>query len=319
MVTARRYQADDAAQWDAFVQASRNGTFLLKRPFMDYHSDRFDDHSMIFEDKGNIVAVLPANERADKRLIESHGGLTYGGLITSPTITQDVAFSLFDVMQKTYREAGFQRLLYKTIPQMYARGPTNEDLYVLHRLGAPIVRRDVTTVIDLAQPGPMQQRRKRAIKKAGNLGETHFARSNQWAEFWDILHEQLLTRYNTTPVHSVEEIKLLAGRFPDEIQLHVAVHAGRIEAGLVLFDCGPVLHVQYSASSSLARDHGLLDALIDRITTQAKETHRFFDFGISTEDQGRVLNESLIRYKQGFGGRSIIHDFYELDLTATAQ
>ena len=41
----------------------------------------------------------------------------------------------------------------------------------------------------------------------------------------------------------------------------------------------------------------------------------YFDFGISNEDEGRVLNEGLYRFKYEFGAGSAVHEFYELDLT----
>ena len=68
--------------WDEFVARSRNATFLHYRDYMDYHSDRFHDHSLIFlSDKGKIVALLPANAAGEA--LYSHQGLTYGGMLVS--------------------------------------------------------------------------------------------------------------------------------------------------------------------------------------------------------------------------------------------
>ena len=39
------------------------------------------------------------------------------------------------------------------------------------------------------------------------------------------------------------------------------------------------------------------------------------EFGISTEEGGTVLNRGLIDYKEGFGARAVVHDFYELDVS----
>ncbi len=44
------YSINRKETWDAFVQASKNGTFLLQRNFMDYHSDRFFDCSLLIYD-----------------------------------------------------------------------------------------------------------------------------------------------------------------------------------------------------------------------------------------------------------------------------
>ena len=48
MFEVRRYTPDKANEWNRFVAASKNGTFLFERQFMDYHADRFTDCSLMF-------------------------------------------------------------------------------------------------------------------------------------------------------------------------------------------------------------------------------------------------------------------------------
>ncbi|HUR80134.1 MAG TPA: GNAT family N-acetyltransferase, partial [Thermoanaerobaculia bacterium] len=80
-VRAVRFTPDDAPAWNEFVRASRNGTFLFDRGYMDYHADRFEDRSLLFFDSADrLVAVLPAHRRGTELI--SHGGLTYGGFVT---------------------------------------------------------------------------------------------------------------------------------------------------------------------------------------------------------------------------------------------
>ena len=43
-----RYTAEQKTVWDSFVATSKNGTFLFMRDYMDYHADRFADHSLMF-------------------------------------------------------------------------------------------------------------------------------------------------------------------------------------------------------------------------------------------------------------------------------
>ena len=47
MLKVRRYNTADATEWDEFVGKAKNATFLLKRGYMDYHSDRFTDCSLM--------------------------------------------------------------------------------------------------------------------------------------------------------------------------------------------------------------------------------------------------------------------------------
>lgn len=52
----------------------------------------------------------------------------------------------------------------------------------------------------------------------------------------------------------------------------------------------------------------LIKSLMDKFSLEK----RYFDFGISTEDNGKFLNQGLISQKEGFGGRSITHYFWEI-------
>lgn len=92
----RRSGASGAATWDAFVEASKNGTYLFQRGFMGYHADRFDDHSVIVFEGGSLLAVLPAN-RVDDALV-SHGGLTYGGIVMGAKIGAARMLAVFDAL-----------------------------------------------------------------------------------------------------------------------------------------------------------------------------------------------------------------------------
>ena len=72
-----RYEASMAGRWDEFVGKSKNGTFLLRRPYMDYHADRFEDHSLVLCTYGcEWLSFLPANKAASRLSI--HDCLTYG-------------------------------------------------------------------------------------------------------------------------------------------------------------------------------------------------------------------------------------------------
>ena len=75
MISICRYTQDKHAQWDDFVKVSKNGTFLFLRAYMDYHSDRFHDHSLMFHnEKGKLIAVLPANIKTASLRLPPYGG-----------------------------------------------------------------------------------------------------------------------------------------------------------------------------------------------------------------------------------------------------
>lgn len=304
-----RYSKDDFGLWNDINRHARNGHILFDRNFMDYHGDRFVDYSLIIRDDDTPVALLPANYAGET--VYSHQGLTFGGFILSDRMGACRIVQAFEESIAHFKADGLSRLVYKAIPAIYHIRPAADDLYGLFRLGAQLVRRDVSTTIDYRERGAISSRRKRGVKKAHRHGIT-YGESDSWDAFWSILTATLTERHGVTPVHSLQEMLLLARRFPNEIRLFTAFKDGAVVAGTVVFETPTVAHAQYISSSPYGRDTGALDGLFEFVIQNYHNTKRFFDFGISSEEGGRSLNEGLLTQKEEFGGSTIIHDVYEL-------
>ena len=298
--------------WNDFVIRSKNATFMLHRNYMEYHSDRFKDCSLlVYDDKDRLIALFPANDEGE--VVCSHRGLTYGGLLMDERMTLPLALRVFEALVEELRRHGFRKLIYKTIPTIYHTVPAEEDRYALFRLGAHLYRRDTLTVIDYRHRLKYQERRRRQIKKAMRKGLS-VRRSNDLEQFWQILTHNLLARYKVKPVHTIEEIRLLQSRFPDNIQLFASYIGEKMLAGAVAYVSRDVCHIQYNAASEEGKQCGALDIVLDFMIQHFADKVRYFDFGISNEEEGRYLNTGLDEYKEGFGGRTVVHDFYELPL-----
>lgn len=148
-IICKRYNSSFASEWDRVVEESRNGTFLFKRNYLDYHSDRFSDHSLIFELGGEIVALLPANQKEE--VIYSHQGLTYGGVIMTSRCKGAVVLEIFEKMIGYYRANGIKEIIYKPVPHIYHIKPSEEDLYALYRYKAELYSCGISSTIDLLQ------------------------------------------------------------------------------------------------------------------------------------------------------------------------
>ncbi|MCQ2059208.1 MAG: GNAT family N-acetyltransferase [Bacteroidaceae bacterium] len=316
-IAVRPYDAGAKEQWNSFVKDSKNGTFLFDRDYMDYHSDRFKDCSLMFYYKDSLVAVLPANYNDKENRIESHGGLTYGGLVMSRNLH---ATKVLDIMQTAvqYFKCNYQadRLLYKPVPYIYSSLPSQEDMYALFRLNSKPVASGLSTVIDLSNILPMQTLRKRCIAKARKNGVSieQGNSGNDLEQYWSVLSETLKLAHGVNPVHTVDEMRMLMERFPSNIKLWVARHAGNIVAGTVLYCTGIVVHTQYLAASADGKELGALDMLLAYLIDNECGEARYFDFGISTEHSGTILNNGLVLQKEGFGGRGVVYDAYSIPL-----
>ena len=100
----RKYSTDLFEEWNELVEKSKNGTFLIDRNFMDYHSHRFNDCSLLFYHKNKPVACLPACYNNIDRNVYSHQGLTYGGLIMDKMLSTSHVLDIFSSSIDYYRQ-----------------------------------------------------------------------------------------------------------------------------------------------------------------------------------------------------------------------
>ena len=302
-------------EWDEFAHQSRNATFLLQRGYMDYHSDRFSDFSLVARTpQGRLAGLLPANRAGDTVL--SHQGLTYGSwIVPFRHFDATVMMDMTDAATGFLRDNGVSRLVYKPIPYIYHRYPADDDIYALWRHGARLSECNISTAIDLSNPIPYDRGNKSGLKVAQREGVSVERTDSAYPEFWQLLSDVLAERHDTKPVHTLAEIELLRSRFPDHIKLYTATLGGKVVAGTVMFADGPVAHSQYIASSDEGRRVHALAAVFARVAADATaKGRRYLDFGISNEDHGRWLNAGLVQQKARLGGRGVAYNTFTLEL-----
>lgn len=307
-----KYEGNKKIEWDNFVKRSKNGHFFFYRDYMEYHRERFHDFSLIiYNDKGNIIALLPASIDGDT--VISHGGLTFGGFVCDSKMTVAKMLDVFDNVKQFLKNAGVRMFTYKCMPAIYNKYPSDEVCYALFRNNAELYRRDVSFSIYLPDRLPYRYTRKSEVKK-GYKHQYSLRESSQYGEYIGLLDKILIKYHGTHPVHNAEELRMLAEEFPDNIKLYTAEKNGQIEAGTVVFLQAGVVHTQYLANSDEGKKTGALDCLLDWLITDVYKDKTWFDFGISCEQEGRYLNEGLAAQKEGFGARAVVHDFYRIEL-----
>ena len=307
-----RYTPRRAEEWNEFVAHSKNGTFLFDRQYMDYHADRFTDHSLMFYREKELYAVLPANQNATT--LHTHQGLTYGGMVMGEAATVEeigLCFRLLNVYLKDY---AFETVVYKTVPWIYHQQPAEEDLYALVNVAkAQLSVRHVSSAIYL--PDPIRWRRDHRYGAGKSLaGGVVVQRSEDFEGFWKVLTDNLQQKYGARPVHTLDEIRLLHTRFPNHIHLYTASADGFIIGGTVLYLCGQTVHAQYISASQEGKRRHAIDAIFDYVLRHELHGFRYFDFGKSSDGNGEDLNTSLVSQKEGYGARAICYDWYQWQL-----
>lgn len=312
MTEVTRYDGSMKEAWNRFVADSVNGTFLFDRNYMDYHSDRFTDHSLVFAERGEIKAVLPANISGS--VIKSHGGLTYGGLIVNKDVKTPEVIDMFEQMNNMFRSEGITTVEYKPVPWIYHSLPAESDLYALFKVcGAQLTGRLVSSAVRMDNKLKLSGQRHRGVNKARRNGLV-VRESSDIEAFYDILDKNLMARHGVHPVHTIDELHLLMQRFPKNIRLFMTYEGETPLAGSLLFITPQVVHTQYISASEEGKERGALDMLFDFLINNCPAPCSYFDFGCSTEDGGHYLNEGLIHQKEGFGARGMCYDIYTWNL-----
>ncbi|EAH8299093.1 GNAT family N-acetyltransferase, partial [Campylobacter coli] len=309
MIYIKNHTKETQDIWNNFNKNAKNGLFMFDRNYMDYHSDRFMDNSLMFYEDEKLIALLPCN--VVENILYSHQGLTFGGFIVDENMKQGKMLECFEVLKEYMKENNFKKLIYKSIPYIYHKIPAQEDLYALFRNKAELFRVDCSTTIDLQNVLKMSDLRKRCIKKA-QKNKVEITSSEDFNIFLILLNSVLQKQHGVNAVHSVEELKLLYSRFPQNIKLFVAKFNGEIIAATLVFIYENLVHTQYLAANEKAREIGALDLLIKTLMDEFAKSKKYFDFGISTENGGEFLNHGLISQKEGFGGRNVAHQFFSI-------
>jgi len=310
MIELSRYTKQEKHKWDALVTKSKNGVFLFYRDYIEYHEDRFCDHSLLFYKRNRIIAALPANESGEE--IVSHGGLTFGSLIMSKNIRAVEVIQIFELISAYYKSLGFLRIVYKAIPSIFQKYPAEEDLYALFLNNAKLIRRDISSVIKIDHQLRFSETKRQSVTKC-RKENLILVENNNLEEYWILLSE-VLQKYQVKPVHSLTEMMHLKKLFPDKIRLFEARREGELLAGILIYDYGNVAHTQYMANSIEGRKIGALDFINHELINGEYSSKDYYSFGISTEMQGKKLKTGLIQQKEMMGGRGVTLDFYSISL-----
>ena len=280
MIIAKRYSDKNVDLWNEFNAKSKNSMFMFDRNYMDYHRDRFKDHSLLFYSDEDLIALFPACERESS--LASHGGLTYGGFITNEKMKQHTMNDCFDALIQYAAEHEFDKIIYKTIPHIYHLQPAEEDRYSLFAHGAELITVDASTVINLSAPLKMPKGRKAQISRARREGVEVkvLAELSDYEAFIELENAVLEKRHNTHAVHTAAELKLLHDRFPESIKLYCAMKEGKLIAGTVVYVYSQAIHTQYMAANEEARVIGALDLAVSTVIDEYKASKLWADFGI---------------------------------------
>lgn len=306
-----RYKVIYQNSWNDFVSRAQNTTFLFHRNFMDYHSDRFEDYSTMIYFENELIAIFPANKKDNK--IYAHAGLTYGSLAVSRSFDPSKCHTLFNHLLYYYHKQGFRQLIYKEIPAFYQES-RNFSLFLEENAGLyQIIQEDTGAAIDLQNAIRFWHGRWQNIRKAEKLNLSIVTSETNkpdllLKDFWEeVLVPTLKNKYCLLPTHTLDEITLLANRFPTHIKQYNVHGEGKIIAGATIFEDKKVAHCQYIASTDLGKSLYATDFLFHFLITRQYKNFDYFSFGISNSHGSTQINEGLLQWKMSWGAKVCKH------------
>jgi hypothetical protein len=299
--------------WDSVLSKASYTTFLYTREFIEYHGDRFTDASLIIYDNYEAIAVFPAECQTE--VVYSHRGLTYGGWVFVKNLEMNTVEAVYKYSLHHYSKLGFQKLIVRMIPDFFADFSLDSFKSILEKIGAKISFTGIHHFTTL--PFKIKDRGKRwGLQKALHSG-LRVVEDEEMTGFWEnILIPNLSVKHQAKPTHSIEDIMLLKNKFPKEVLFFSVYHGDTLLGGAVVFDKKSSAHLQYVAASKEGKQKRALDYLMSYMIQNRFSDKKVFSMGVSHNPNTKELNQTLISWKESFGGKPCLVNTYEFDLAA---
>lgn len=314
--------------WDAFLDTAPDATLFDRLSFLDYHPEqRFREHRLRAVQDGKTLAVIALAEADldDASLLVSPYGASLGGWITSPDVRGGDHFELANLLSRYAESHAFDGVVLGIRPTPYhAQGEWLE--FAWGERGAKVTRREINHFVPLG--GDVRERFRGSARRSARKAERDGARVRRLpgtevrSEDLALFHDMLVAdkaRKDTTPTHSLLELRELFARFPNEFELLLAGQDSEPAAALLVIRCSSrVSMVFYSARGEARAASGCVNLLYEYAALQAAGRGcEWLDLGTSSID-GRV-NAGLSWFKESVGGVPFVRASWRLDLWRAAE
>lgn len=306
--------------WDAFVDASDNGTMFHKRRFLSYHpKDRFNDASVVVLKSNKIFALLPAVviQRGDKTVLSSHSGASYGSFVYKDLNIQE-AFDLVADLQKYAKKLHCNAIQLTLAPMIYQSKYSNYFEFALFRNGFNYLKREISSVVPLNLSdeellATYRPEARTSVKKAIHQG-VEIVETELFGDYYEILKKNLKMRHGVSPTHTLEELLKLKLLFPTKIRLMGAFKDNTLMAGVCNFSANKnVVLAFYISHDEQYQQYRPVNLLFFEIMKRYREEgYKYLDFGIFTVNM--EPNWGLGRFKENFGARGLFRDTFYKEL-----
>lgn len=329
---------DLTIEFDKFIDNSINGTIFHKKAFLNYHPiDRFEDNTLLFYKKWTLIAVFPAakmtNKENGKTTLKSHPGSSYGGLVIDRTMGIEDTFDLIDSLTNYAKNEGFDYIEFRLPEKIFYNSNLDTIDFCLLNRGYYREAEELSNCIVLSQFKGLDfetfvsKFKSNSIFSSKNKVDRNYRHSLNYdlsaefatnpkdiEQFYNVL-TKTLTKFDTKPVHSLDELNKILTTF-NETHIFVVKHNDIVIAGQFLLKVNQNgYHMFYNAmdydyQNMRPANFGMLH-LIYKL---AQKGEKYYNLGISTEKGGKVINYGLFDFKESFNSEGIIRTYWKKEL-----
>jgi hypothetical protein len=256
-----------------------------------------------------------------EKVFSSHAGSTFGGLVIHKKYyTASNIIEMLKALESTLQDKDFHEVLLKITPDLFCKEKTDLLQYILSFCGYNSYS-ELSTYIDFESydkilSANFSHGQKENLKYAlkNNMLFTAIYSDEEIYIFHDILKNNLL-KFNTKPVHSVEELlDLKNNRLKNIISFYGVFMENKMISGGMIFNFGAVMHTQYLAADYVYIKYRPMTFLYYKLIELAQQNrYKILSWGTSTEKRGKVLNDNLLSFKESFGSQYALNrGFYKI-------
>jgi hypothetical protein len=319
VITVHPYTEAHRAEWDAFVEASNNGTMFHLQRFMDYHpSGKWQWHHLMFREGDRLVGVLPAGINKDGALW-SPTGASYGSIVVADE-SFDRCLRIVDAFIAYATHAGFRDAYLIPPPLIYTLNYSQHVEYAmlyrkadfeLHYISHAIALKHGKQFLDHFDPTA-----RKSIRKILRDGTITIRESDDYATFHKILVENKARR-DAKPTHTLKDLLRLRELMPEKLRLNMVYHGDEPIAGSLLFLANRKVVLCFYNMLRYEYEHLRPVYLIMYETCRWAVEHGYewVDIGVSQDtkaDDPMTPSLGLITFKERFDARGILRSTYHL-------
>lgn len=317
----KKYEDSLAPEWDNFIENnSLNGTFLHTRKFYNHNPlNKHDDNSYIFYNENKIIGLIPFNllEQSGNRILHSYLRATYGGFIISKYAGLEEVLEMVNLLIKEAKTIDINEIVIRNPFRIFNEQFCDESDYAMWYHGFSIKFREMEIAIKLGNKSLLENGYSASANRSIKKGNKHLivTESFNFERFWKILDRNLTDKHNSKPTHDYESFLILLKFIGShKIKLFVATYNTEIIAGILVFIVNEnAIHAQYIASDFTFQEYRPLNVVIDYIVKWGCDKgFKYFNLGMVNEQNGKIINNGLARFKEGFGGHGVLRETMHL-------